>query len=417
VAKFRPLGVVPLGDCAAYVEFSRTLDLEVNSMVQRLAVALRSRGLPWLRDVVPALGGVALHFDPAFEGNVLELAAELAAQCLKKGLPAAKEFESEIELPVCYEAEFAPDIDEVSKRTGLAAGEVVKILQREMDRQSKDLSNKENALADFKNKNGILSLTENDKGNIIIQRLGQLSAALTDAELDAINQKANYDAARLMLADPVQREDWLLAQHTNTHADFNDDSASRDVAKWEAYLTALQRQYSPNHPYIQNAEAALAQAKKQLAIADSSLIDGYLATLKQTYEKTLQRKGDLKTAFDAQQKAALELNSAAVQEAKLEDDVKQSVRMVDLLDQRLKEMSVTKDSNALNALIVEPEYEAAWKQAERAFQDVLKLALSDTSAERRGKSIATRNSFARTPKPSAKRWRRLPESQMRRFSA
>src|SRR5437773_10760601 len=86
-------------------------------MVQRLAVALRSRGLPWLRDVVPALGGVALHFDPAFEGNVLELAAELAAQCLKKGLPAAKEFESEIEVPVCYEAEFAPDMDEVSKRS------------------------------------------------------------------------------------------------------------------------------------------------------------------------------------------------------------------------------------------------------------------------------------------------------------
>src|SRR2546430_16801964 len=95
-------------------------------MVQRLAVALRWRGLPWLRDVVPALGGVALHFDPAFEGNVLELAAELAAQCLKKGLPAAKEFESEIEVPVCYEAEFAPDMDEVSKKTGLAAGEVVK---------------------------------------------------------------------------------------------------------------------------------------------------------------------------------------------------------------------------------------------------------------------------------------------------
>ncbi len=126
MAKFRPLGVVPLGDCAAYVEFSRTLDLEVNSMVQRLAVALRSRGLPWLRDVVPALGGVALHFDPGFEGNVLQLAAELAAECLKKGLPAAKEFESEIEVPVCYEAEFAPDMDEVSKKIGLAAVEVVK---------------------------------------------------------------------------------------------------------------------------------------------------------------------------------------------------------------------------------------------------------------------------------------------------
>ncbi|HZD19318.1 MAG TPA: 5-oxoprolinase subunit PxpB [Burkholderiales bacterium] len=126
MAKLRPLGVVPLGDCAAYVEFSRTLDLEVNSTVQRLAVALRALGLPWLRDVVPALGGVALHFDPGFEGKVLELAAQLTAQCLKKGLPAAKEFESEIEVPVCYEPEFAPDMEDVSKKTGLAAFEVVK---------------------------------------------------------------------------------------------------------------------------------------------------------------------------------------------------------------------------------------------------------------------------------------------------
>ena len=32
---------------------------------------------------------------------------------------------------------------------------------------------------------------------------------------------------------------------------------------------------------------------------------------------------------------------------------------------------------AFNALIVKPEYEAAWKQAERAFQDALKLAVAD----------------------------------------
>ena len=37
VPKPRPLAVIPLGDSAAYVEFSSTLDLDVNSVVQRLA--------------------------------------------------------------------------------------------------------------------------------------------------------------------------------------------------------------------------------------------------------------------------------------------------------------------------------------------------------------------------------------------
>ena len=63
MAQPRPLGVIPLGDSAAYVEFSSTLDLEVNSVVQRLALAILKRKVAWIRDVVPALGGLALHFD------------------------------------------------------------------------------------------------------------------------------------------------------------------------------------------------------------------------------------------------------------------------------------------------------------------------------------------------------------------
>src|SRR5688572_30617055 len=85
----KPLGVVPLGDLAAYVEFSRTLDLEVNSVVQRLAAAIVARAAPWIRDVVPALGGLALHFEPGYRGDVREAAAELVEQCMKKGLPDA----------------------------------------------------------------------------------------------------------------------------------------------------------------------------------------------------------------------------------------------------------------------------------------------------------------------------------------
>ena len=64
MTKVEPLGAVPLGDCAVYVEFSKTLDMEVNSALQRLATMVHGRALPWIRDVVPALGGIAIHFDP-----------------------------------------------------------------------------------------------------------------------------------------------------------------------------------------------------------------------------------------------------------------------------------------------------------------------------------------------------------------
>jgi len=127
LAKARPLGVVPLGDSAAYVEFSSTLDLEVNSVIQRLALAILKRKVPWVRDVVPALGGVALHFDPDHEGfpaEPLEAALEIVNGSLKESLEMKDDAGREVELPVCYEPEFALDLNEVAKKAELAAEEV-----------------------------------------------------------------------------------------------------------------------------------------------------------------------------------------------------------------------------------------------------------------------------------------------------
>ena len=120
----RLMGVVPLGDLAAYGEFSRTLDLAVNAMVQRLAVAVQARGVPFVRDVVPALGGLALHFDPDFDGNCVAVATELIELCLKEGISASEDVLRTVQVPVCYEREFAPDMEEVAQKTKLSVEEV-----------------------------------------------------------------------------------------------------------------------------------------------------------------------------------------------------------------------------------------------------------------------------------------------------
>lgn len=124
----RPIAIVPLGDCAAYIEFSGKLDLEVNALVQRLAAAVRARAAPWIRDVVPALGGLALHYDPdhpAAGPEALRAAATLVHECLEAGLDAAEAAPRLVEVPVCYGADFGPDLEEVAKKTGLAPDEVV----------------------------------------------------------------------------------------------------------------------------------------------------------------------------------------------------------------------------------------------------------------------------------------------------
>jgi len=119
--------VVPLGDSAAYVEFSTTLDLDVNSVVQRLALAILKQKVPWIRDVVPALGGVALHFDldhAELPAKPLEASLALVNENLKQSVAAKDAPGREVELPVCYEPEFALDLSEVAKKADLSPQDV-----------------------------------------------------------------------------------------------------------------------------------------------------------------------------------------------------------------------------------------------------------------------------------------------------
>jgi len=89
---------------------------------------VHGRALPWIRDVVPALGGLAIHFDPdepAVHGDAFAAALNLVSACLKDGLPNAEEGVRTIEVPVCYEPEFAPDLAEIAAKSKVTVEEAI----------------------------------------------------------------------------------------------------------------------------------------------------------------------------------------------------------------------------------------------------------------------------------------------------
>ena len=112
-----------------YAEFGDTLDIELNRSLQALAAAIRERAVPWIRDVVPALCGIALHFDPyhpELPDSVLEVCRELIEECFK----SASKFEDSgrtVEVPVCYDLVFALDMEEVAAATKLSGDSIQKM--------------------------------------------------------------------------------------------------------------------------------------------------------------------------------------------------------------------------------------------------------------------------------------------------
>ena len=108
-----------------FAEFSAKLDPEVNEALQAIAEALRARSPEWVREVVPALTGIALHFDPRHPALPDEPVAAIAAlvdECLAAA--PSRGARAPLEVPVCYEPEFALDVVEVAERSGVAPEEI-----------------------------------------------------------------------------------------------------------------------------------------------------------------------------------------------------------------------------------------------------------------------------------------------------
>lgn len=121
--------VTPLGDGAVLLTLARTLDLAAAAVARGVALDIRARGLDWVVDVVPALVTVAVCFEARTAREAAERRATLERLLLESAdrtreadaAPAART----VEIPVCYEPPFAPDLPEVAAHTGLTPPEVI----------------------------------------------------------------------------------------------------------------------------------------------------------------------------------------------------------------------------------------------------------------------------------------------------
>jgi inhibitor of KinA len=122
--------VVPLGDGAVMAELADTLDLDANAAARRIAAHVRRNAPEWVVDVVPAIVTVTVHFAAATatdasarrNGATRLLLEAIERESGAEDVPPGRT----VEIPVCYEAPYAPDLDEVASLTGLSAAEVVR---------------------------------------------------------------------------------------------------------------------------------------------------------------------------------------------------------------------------------------------------------------------------------------------------
>lgn len=96
----------------------------VISRVHDIVDRLRRGGIPGVRDVIPAYTSILLTFEVTLVERDLIESAVRESLCAEGGQPALSP--RRLEIPVCYDEAFAPDLAEVATHHACATAEVIR---------------------------------------------------------------------------------------------------------------------------------------------------------------------------------------------------------------------------------------------------------------------------------------------------
>lgn len=115
------------GDAVLVAEFDERIDVAVNARTIALADVVRSAAVAGVRDVVPTFRSVAVYFDPLrTDRHLLQSTLQNAAASVLMG-DGSVHTGRFVDIPVCYDREFAVDLDAVASRVGLDPEAVVQL--------------------------------------------------------------------------------------------------------------------------------------------------------------------------------------------------------------------------------------------------------------------------------------------------
>ena len=235
------------------------------------------------------------------------------------------------------------------------AAEMLKILQKEKQDRDVELAEQTKAMLEFKRANGALSFS-NDKGNIILERLGSLSTAMTDVQLETMKARAEYESAKSVLGNPKAMSAFVEARQNkgiNT-SDTEYTSLRSELNQHLLALATLGYGGLENNPRVATVRSNIAMLQQQIAEKERRMVGALIADAEQALKAAQARERQIAEAFETQQKEALDLNAKEAEYLRLESDVKRTEKMCDLLDSRIKEINVNDvEPSALNTQVLE----------------------------------------------------------------
>jgi polysaccharide biosynthesis transport protein len=194
-----------------------------------------------------------------------------------------------------------------------------------------EIAKDEQAMQDYGADKNIISLS--DKETTIVEKLGELNKALTEAQIERVNKETYYNSIRTMTPDSIPE---ALANPLIQRLREEYSKLSREYLK-------MQDRFKEDYPELQRLKTELESARKSLETETQNLEKAAYSD----WQAALNKEQSLKSVFNAQKREAIQLNSNAIayNQLKIELDNKKSV--LENLQKRQSETGVSANLKGL----------------------------------------------------------------------
>ena len=187
-----------------------------------------------------------------------------------------------------------------------------------------EIEQKERQLQGFEAEANIVALSDTE--TTVIDRLGQLNQALTEAQIERTQKEANWNGLKDVSPDYVPE---AIANPLIQRL-------REDYVRLKREVQKMEERFQPDYPELQRTKVEMESARRSLDEETRNLVKG----AQQEYLTALNKERSLEAEFNEQKSAAFEMNSSAVLYNGLKVEIQNRKTLLDSLMRRESETGV-----------------------------------------------------------------------------
>ncbi len=219
-------------------------------------------------------------------------------------------------------------------------------LSNQLDEAHKQLSESENNIRDYKKKNGILSISLEERQNILTSQMTAAATQLTEAQ----GKRIEVEARKAAIAEVVRASDPMATPIDAINSNELIQQLKQRHGELSQELSELKERYGDNFPRIVELKAKLGGIRQDIKREVENIllaVDAELAAARSA-EKGLKR------TLDGYRKKAMDLTQKELAYNRLAREKENNEKIYDLLLGRSKEADLSRLLRVNNVHILDP---------------------------------------------------------------